>query len=59
MTWCATHLFTAAERSLTPIASIVARHWVHGHFANFGTGFLLGSSIALLILGVLRPWKGI
>jgi hypothetical protein len=35
--------------------AIGLRLWTHGNFSHFAIGFLLGVSIALLILGRLRP----
>jgi len=33
----------------------IALHlWTHGNVAHFGSGFLVGMSIALLILGLTR-----
>jgi len=31
------------------------RLWMDGNFAHFASGFLLGVSIALLILGLAQP----
>ena len=47
-------LFTAAG-SLALATGIGLRLWVHGNFAHFTSGFLLGVSIALLILGLAQP----
>jgi len=33
--------------------------WGHGTFSHFASGFLLGISIALLILGLARQTRGI
>jgi len=35
------------------------RLWTHGNFSHFGSGFFLGMSIALLILGLARQTRGI
>jgi hypothetical protein len=35
------------------------RLWTHGNFAHFASGFFLGVSIALLILGLARPSRDI
>ena len=34
---------------------ICLRLWTHGNFSHFASGFLLGVSIALLILGLAQP----
>ncbi len=47
-------LFTAAG-SLALAVGIGLRLWMDGNFAHFASGFLLGVSIALLILGLARP----
>jgi hypothetical protein len=45
------NLFTAAGSMA--LASGIALHlWTHGSFSHFGSGFLVGMSIALLILGL-------
>jgi hypothetical protein len=31
------------------------RHWTHGHHVDFTSGFLIGVSIAMMILGLARP----
>jgi hypothetical protein len=47
-------LFIAAG-SLALAVGAGLRLWVDGNFAHFASGFLLGVSIALLILGLARP----
>ena len=47
-------LFTAAG-SLALTLGIVLHLWTHGNLAHFASGFLLGMSIALLILGLAPP----
>jgi hypothetical protein len=49
--------FTAAG-SFALAAGIGLQHFVHGNYAHFAGGFLLGMSIALLILGLARQgWR--
>lgn len=48
------NLFTAAG-ALAMSIGIALRLWTHGNFADFSSGFLMGISIALLILGLARP----
>jgi len=38
-------------------AGFGVRHWMQGTYADFASGFLVGISIALLILGLARPSK--
>jgi len=38
---------------------IGVRLWLHGNVAHFASGFLLGVSIAPLILGLARPSRDI
>lgn len=47
-------LFTAVG-ALALSAGIGVQLWMHGNYAHFAGGFLLGMSIALLILGLARP----
>jgi hypothetical protein len=47
-------LFTAAG-SLALAVGIGLQLWMSGSFAHFAGGFLLGVSIALLILGLAQP----
>jgi hypothetical protein len=47
-------LFTAAGLVALAI-SIGVRHWVHGGQIDIVSGFLMGVSIGLLILGLARP----
>ena len=47
-------LFTAAG-SLALAVGFALRLWTYGNVAHFASGFLLGVSIALLILGLARP----
>jgi hypothetical protein len=51
-------LFTAGG-SLALALGICLRLWASGNFAHFASGFLLGVSIALLILGLARPSRRI
>lgn len=48
-----TSLFTAAG-TLALTTGIALHLWMRGNFAHFSSGFLLGMSIALLILGLAR-----
>ncbi len=50
-------LFTAVG-SLALSAGIGLQLWTHGNLAHFTGGFLLGVSIALLILGLAGPSRG-
>ncbi|HYM75086.1 MAG TPA: hypothetical protein VE377_03840 [Candidatus Dormibacteraeota bacterium] len=50
-------LSTAAGLLMLAVG-IGLRHWLHGGFADLTSGFLLGVSIALLILGLARPSRG-
>jgi hypothetical protein len=45
------NLFTAAG-SMALAIGIALHLWTHGNSAHFGSGFLVGMSIALLILGL-------
>ena len=58
MTWRKNVLFTAAG-SLALSAGIGLHLWIDGNMAHFASGFLLGVSIALLILGLARPARSI
>jgi hypothetical protein len=40
---------------LALVAGLCLRLWTHGNFSHFASGFLLGVSIALLILGLAQP----
>ncbi|MGP0018772.1 MAG: hypothetical protein ACLPHP_09410 [Candidatus Sulfotelmatobacter sp.] len=51
-------LFTAAG-SLALSAGIGLHLWTDGNLAHFASGFLLGVSIALLILGLARPSRDV
>lgn len=51
-------LFTAAG-FLALAVGIGLRLWTSGNFSHFASGFLLGVSIALLILGLARPSRGV
>jgi len=46
---------STAAGSLAMSAGIGLQLWAHGSYAHFVGGFLLGMSIALLILGLARP----
>jgi hypothetical protein len=47
-------LFTASG-SLALVLGIGLRFWLDTSFTHFASGFLLGVSIALLILGLSHP----
>jgi hypothetical protein len=47
-------IFTAAG-SLALVVGIGLQLWMSGSFVHFAGGFLLGASIALLILGLAQP----
>ena len=47
-------LFTAMG-ILALSAGLALQLWMHGNYAHFASGFLLGVSIALLIIGFARP----
>lgn len=51
-------LFTVAG-SFALAASIGLRHWMHGNNSDLASGFLVGVSIGLLILGLARPSRGV
>jgi hypothetical protein len=51
-------LFTAGG-SLTFVTGIGMWHWIPASFADFAGGFLIGVSIALLMLGLTRQSRGI
>ena len=38
---------------------LTLRLWTHGNFSHFCSGFFVGMSIALLILGLARQTRGI
>jgi len=46
---------STAAGSLAMAIGIGLRLWATGNFSHFASGFLLGVSIALLILGLARP----
>jgi hypothetical protein len=53
---------TRSRSSLSTAAGILAlslgllvRLWTNGNIAHFASGFLMGVSLALLILGLARP----
>jgi hypothetical protein len=52
------NLFTAAG-ALVLAFGLGLRLWTHGNFSHFASGFLLGVSIALLILGLARPSRDV
>ena len=58
MTRNKTSLSTAAG-SLALAVGMGVQIWMHGAFAHFAGGFLLGVSIALLLLGFARPSRGV
>jgi len=47
------NLFTAAG-SFALAVGLGLRLWTHGNYSHFATGFLVGISIALLIIGLKR-----
>jgi hypothetical protein len=51
-------LFTGIG-SLALALGLGLRLWLDNSFAHFASGFLLGVSIALLILGLARPSRSI
>ena len=51
-------LFTAAG-SVALAVGICVHFWTHGNFAHFTSGFLMGVSIALLILGLGRQAQSV
>jgi hypothetical protein len=51
-------LFISAG-SLALSLGLSLRLWLHGNFAHFASGFLLGVSIALLVLGLTRTSRGV
>jgi hypothetical protein len=54
-----TSSLSTAAGSLALAIGIGLRLWAHGNVAHFGSGFFLGVSIALLILGLARPSRDI
>ena len=58
MIWRRSSLFTAAG-SLALALGIAVQLWTSGNFSHFASGFLLGVSIALLILGLARPSRSV
>ncbi len=50
---------STAAGSLALAVGICLQLWVHGNVAHFASGFFLGVSIALLILGLARPSRDI
>ena len=44
-----------AGSSLALAAGLGVRLWLNGNMAHFASGFLLGVSVALLILGLAQP----
>ena len=50
---------STAAGSLALAVGIGVRLWLHGNVAHFASGFLLGVSIAPLILGLARPSRDI
>jgi hypothetical protein len=44
-----------AGGSLALAAGLAVRLWLNGNVAHFASGFLLGVSVALLILGLAQP----
>jgi hypothetical protein len=52
-------VFFTAAGSLALAVGIGLRLSMDGNFVHFASGFLLGVSIALLILGLARPSRGV
>ena len=52
------NLFTAGG-VLALSLGLTLRLWTHGNFSHFCSGFFVGMSIALLILGLARQTRGI
>jgi len=52
------NLFTAGG-ALALSFGLMLRLWTHGNFSHFCSGFFVGMSIALLILGLARQTRGI
>ena len=52
------NLFTAGG-ALALSLGLMLRLWTHGNFSHFCSGFFVGMSIALLILGLARQTRGI
>ena len=50
-------IFFTAAGSLALAVGISLRLWIDGSFVHFASGFFLGVSIALLILGLARPTR--
>ena len=50
---------STAAGSLALALGIGLRLWTHGNLSHFASGFFLGVSIALLILGLARPSRDI
>ena len=54
MMWHRSVFFTMVG-SFALAISIGLQHWMHGNHADLASGFLMGVSIGLLILGLARP----
>jgi len=50
---------STAAGSLALALGLGLRLWTHGNLSHFASGFFLGVSIALLILGLARPSRDI
>ena len=48
-------IFFIVAGSFALAASVALQHWMHSPHADLATGFLIGVSIALLILGLAKP----
>jgi hypothetical protein len=48
-------MFFTVAGSFALAVSIALQHWMHGEHADVASGFLMGVSIGLLILGLARP----
>jgi hypothetical protein len=51
-------MFFTVAGSFTLAVSIALQHWVHGAHADVASGFLMGVSLGLLIMGLARPSRG-
>jgi hypothetical protein len=52
-------MFFTVAGSFALAISIALQHWMHGDHADVASGFLMGVSLGLLILGLARPSRGI
>jgi hypothetical protein len=56
MTWRRSNFFNLGGTGAL-VLGVCLQHWLHGHYGHFTGGFLLGVSIALLMLA--RPPRGV